>query len=729
MKISPGKISTWVASQNENGNLRLLVIAMLTWLVCFIKPIVGKTYTSWDTHDIGFVNFLYFSDSLSNGIFPLWNHFIQSGTFFPNFNNTGLFSPFQLLFVALSWVISPVYAYELMIQAAVLIGGIGSYLLFRSFTCDRLIALFGATAFAVAVLVPIVGQIGILVSLSSFPWIICVCMKIINNRVGGALHYVILGTLGALYLVSGYMWMDLIHLMIGVIFSLGMSIKIYIRTKGQEKKAAVSIIVNMFLFFGTIALIYGCMKFPGYLSLQFNYGLFDGDYQGTEPRLRSLRATVQFFSYSSIYSVLVAAIDPRILINNGPWMADLQKWSWGAGWVLWIVFLVTPRKKPFGQQAFWLMFMIVALMYSAGNSNFVGDWVKKIPIINANRWWFIGIFYVIIGLIFMIVAKMSSLKDIPEGSKKHSFRLMLVGASSLLLLAYFKSPVYEFAMVTTSLVLVWLLGSGNHANWANLLTALIVLNVLSIASMPYSGISWPARYLLVTDNGGYERKVISREKQVAITQNFRRLGEGHDYIYSDQHWLLKKIPFSHGYNNLGNPIYWHVKNEPYLERLVIVTQNVRQEMKMERKNFNSDNAFAETMMGDVLADMSRPTIEATHFRDLLQGPDFKWQLNELKVEPNTASMRVTTDASSFLIFNNVDHPGWNVYVNGKKAELVRTNRVFQGVFLEGAGSFDVVFKFRPVLTIALILSPYLVLFLCLIAYMQKARNRSKLRAY
>lgn len=50
-------MTTWIASQNKSGNLRLLLIAILTWLLCFIKPIIGKTYTSWDTHDIGFVNF------------------------------------------------------------------------------------------------------------------------------------------------------------------------------------------------------------------------------------------------------------------------------------------------------------------------------------------------------------------------------------------------------------------------------------------------------------------------------------------------------------------------------------------------------------------------------------------------------------------------------------------------------------------------------------------------
>lgn len=721
------KITTWISLQSKSGNLRLLVIATLTFIICFIKPIVGKTYTSWDTHDIGFVNFLYFSDSLRNGIFPLWNHFIQSGTFFPNFNNTGLFSPFQMVFVALSWIISPVYAYELMIQAAVLIGGVGSYLLFRTYTNDRLIALFGATAFAVAVLVPIVGQIGVLVSFSSFPWIIFACVKVMVNRSGGVLRYVILGALGALYLVSGYLWMNLIHLIIAAIFSLGIGIEKYMGAEAQEKKAVASSVVKLLLLFGTAVLLYGGLEFPGYLSMHFNYGPFNGDYVSPEPRLRSLNANGQYSSYDSIYKALVDIIDTRIMINNGPWLGD--KWAWGAGWVLWIVFLVAPGKKFSGQQAFWLMFMIVALMYSAGNSNFVGDWVKNIPIINANRWWFIGIFYVIIGLVLLVVAKMSTLKEIPARSKKNSFRVLLVGTLSLCLLVYFKSPALEFALMAASLVLVWLLGrEKNHARWANLLTALIALNVLAIAAMPYSGISWPARYLSVTDYGGYEQKVISREKQVVITQNLRRLGEGHDYIYSDEEWLLKKIPFSHGYNNLGNPYYWYVKNEPFLERLVFVTQDVRPEMELERKNFASDNVFAETMMGDVLADSGKPTIDKMHFHNLLQRPDFKWQLNELKVEPNTARMRVTVDDAAFLIFNNVDHPGWDVYVNGKKAELVRTNRIFQGVFLGRAGSYDVEFKFRPVLTIMLILLPYIVLFLCMIAYMQKMRSKVELHA-
>lgn len=192
-----GMISIWIPLQIKNGNLGMLLISIAVWIACFWAPISGKYYPSWDTHDLGFVNFLYFSDSLRSGTFPLWNHFIQSRTFFPNFNNIGLFYPFQLFFVVLSWMINPVYAYELMIQAAALIGGVGGYLLFRTYTSDRLIALFGVTAFVAVVLVPIVGQISILISLSSFPWLILACVKIMECQRIESVRYVFLGVLGA----------------------------------------------------------------------------------------------------------------------------------------------------------------------------------------------------------------------------------------------------------------------------------------------------------------------------------------------------------------------------------------------------------------------------------------------------------------------------------------------------------------------------------------------------
>ena len=403
------KILMWVQLQKKEGGIRIALIILGTWLVCFVKPIFGITYTSWDTHDLYFASFLYFSDALKIGFFPLWNHFIQSGTFFPNLNNIGLFSPFQLIFVVLSWVISPLYAYELMVQMVVLIGGIGGFLVCRFCTNDRLIALFGATAFAVVVLMPIVGQFAMLVSLSSFPWLIFACTKLMDGR-GGKFRNLALAVLGALYLVSGYLWMNLIHLAIAAIFSLGLIASTYLKAGSHQKKAVVSSVVDLMMFFGTLVLFYGCLMLPGYLSMNFNYSLFVGDYDNPEPRLRNL-VTSHHYAYSSIYKALVGAIDPRIIINDGPWMADAVRWSWGSGWVLGVLFLAVSTKKYIGQQLFWLGLMIVALLYASGDSNFMGKLVEMTPILNANRWWFIGVTYATICMVFLVIPRLVALKE------------------------------------------------------------------------------------------------------------------------------------------------------------------------------------------------------------------------------------------------------------------------------------------------------------------------------
>jgi hypothetical protein len=716
------KISALSSIKKEFLETRSLIIILTTWLLCFYKPLIGRSYTAWDTHDLGFANFLYFSDSLKSGYIPLWNHFIQSGIFVPNFNNIGLYYPFQLIFVGLSWVISPLYAYELLIQLAVLIGGIGSYLLFRTSINDRLIALFGATAFAVVVLVPIVGQISFLISLSSFPWLILSCIKLMESRSVEIPRNVIWGALVAMYLASGYLWLNLMNFIIAGIFSLGICVE-KCRHEKDSKKLILTKTKNLLSFLGVAALLYGCMALPGYLSMQFNYTLLSGDYVSPDPRLRSL-AGQEIFSYGSILQAIVATIDPRIISTHVDLVTKIPRWSFGAGWGLWFLFLTIPMKKLSWQPIFWLLFGIAMLFYSAGNNNFIGTWIGSIPVINANRWWFNGTFYVTICLIFLVMAKISSISVKAINSKIHDIWVLFVGTLSLILLAYFESSIYEYILMLVSLGLVWLLGReekyDGRRNW---LTALIILNVVTIISVPHCGLPLQARYLSTSGADEYSQQINSRENDVVITQNHRKLGEGLYYSDRDEEWLLGKTPFSHGYNNLGNPYYWYLKNEPFLEPLAFVTQTVRPELEIKRNNFASDNEFVVAMMEDVLVDPSRPTIDVPHYRELLKNINKECQIEHVKIEPNAARIRVNTSGAAFLIFNNVNHSGWEVFVNGKKTDLIRANRIFQGVFLDSAGSYDVVFKFRPEFTIVLILLPYLVILGCLIAAIANMRRR------
>jgi len=735
-------------SQYEKGSLRLFILTILALLLLHYH-FRQTIYTGWDTHDLGFVNFLYFSDSLKNSSLPLWNHYIFSGDFFANFNNIGLFSPFQLPFVLLSWFINPVHAYELMIQFVVILGGIGSYLLFSTFVVDRQISLFGALVFSAAILIPIVGQFAFVVSLCSFPWLIYTCIKIsefghasrhpersegspwlspctlpwyarrslaslgMTQGVNEILRCIFLGTIWALFISSGYLWMNLVNIIIACLFSFGVCF-----SKDKLKP--------LLIFFGTVGVFYACLVLPTWLAMHFNYQFFHGDFITPEPRLRGLSA-IPSYSYSNIYQALIVAIDPRMIMNYPLLFKNITAWSLGVGFLPWMVLLVAPFKKPIAHQVFWLIFLFAMLLYSAGNNNVVGLIVRHIPLINANRWWFVGTFYVLVFLIFSIVPRVSLFKTKVLDKKRYTLKVAIVGSGFLVVLVYLQSPSIEFELLIGSIILVWMLGVVKQMRyWTNVLSAVILFTIMSLALMPSSGFL-VSPLLDASGENGYFKQVFHREKNTTITTNHRHLGEGHDYVFNDEQWLLKKIPFSHGYNNLSNPLYWYVKNESFLKQLVFITQDIRKEKNIVRDAYPSDNTYAEALMGDVMSDSGRTTIPIRQYQSILLKKDFTGKLQVLHIEANTASMRVVTNAPALLVFNNVDFPGWNVYVNGKQQPMVRTNRIFQGVFLDGAGCYDVVFKFRPMLTMFLLLLPYLVLLGCLIFYVFQRYHKRRIR--
>jgi hypothetical protein len=714
------KSVTWLNLQYRNGRLQITVVILFIWLACFIKSIIGEVYTSWDTHDLGFVNFLYFSDSLRDGYIPFWNHFIQSGTFFPSFFNVGLFSPFQLFFVILSWVINPAYIYEIMLQSIILVGGVGAYLLFFVISKDKFVALFGATAFSVTVLVPITGQVMFLFSLSSFPWLIFFCMKTIISKQKGIMRYVFFGTLGAMYISSGYVWMNLVNIIITFFFLVCIVIKVYSNDEILERKSLLTNLIKLGVFFTTYGLLYVCLMLPGYLNLSDLYSIFSGDYINPEPRLRSLGAQPHY-AYSSFLHALVGAIDPRIAINDSTFFSGLHKWSFGAGWVLWIIAFGVSTKKLLLWQAFWISISLVALLYSFGDDNFIGAWVEKIPLLNANRWWVNGIFYLNIAIVFLSVPKMKKLRDKERNEKSANLQLLLVTIMVIFFLVYFKSSFFEFILVSTIIFLIFLLGKVRKKTlWESVLFLLIGVNVGAIAYMPYS-FSMDNRYF--SSENGYNHKIDNREKSVVITENYRQLGKGNEYIYNDETWLLKKIPFSHGFNPLGNPWHWYLKNEPFISSFVVVTQKVRKEANLDRANFVSDNVFAQTVAIDVLIDNETPTIDNDNLHEITTLEEFDWKLNNLRIEPNLATISVSVNAAAYLIFNNVNSSGWSAYIDGKKVNIINTNRIFQGVYINNAGLHEVVFKYQPKLTVFLILLPYLVLMLCLVSYVLKRRKR------
>ncbi|MBN2169053.1 MAG: YfhO family protein [Actinobacteria bacterium] len=96
------------------------------------------------------------------------------------------------------------------------------------------------------------------------------------------------------------------------------------------------------------------------------------------------------------------------------------------------------------------------------------------------------------------------------------------------------------------------------------------------------------------------------------------------------------------------------------------------------------------------------------------------------IEPNHLVIETDRACKGLLVVSEVDYPGWDVYVDGKKKEILKTNFLFRGVMLEG-GQKRVEFKFRssPIKTgliISMVTSSLLVIYFGAL-YIKRKRER------
>lgn len=61
---------------------------------------------------------------------------------------------------------------------------------------------------------------------------------------------------------------------------------------------------------------------------------------------------------------------------------------------------------------------------------------------------------------------------------------------------------------------------------------------------------------------------------------------------------------------------------------------------------------------------------------------------------NSVNIRCNMQEDGILVLSDLYYPGWNAYVNGRQREVLRTNDILRGVFLE-AGVQEVVFRYEP----------------------------------
>lgn len=688
----------------------------------FLNLLSKQTYTGWDTHSYGFVYFLYFSDALKSGSIPLWNPFIQSGNFFPNFFNVGLFYPFELCFVFLGWLIGPLLSYELMIQTVILIGGLGAYFLFCYWKSQEFLAFIGALLYAIIILSPLVGQIWYTVSFSSLPWLLLTCSYLLRTKnsvpplvwMGWAMLYLF-------FMVGGYFWLNLMNLLIAFCFS---SLLLWSRHKDQLRLDQPRVIFKTLLLNPTIlflifiAAIYACIVLPCLLNIQFNYSQFFGDFVSPDGRLRGLRV-YGAAGYGGALETLIGNIDP-LISQNQPWWKE-GAFNYGAGWALWIVLLVALSLQWTRRQIFWLIAMILLIVYSAGSETVLGSIVMRIPIVNGNRYWLgVGTSYASVFLLFIV---MSKLELIAQGFADRRIMLKRIGlvfvaACSFLFLLYAPKVGYVIVSISCMCLAVFCIYRLKPVGKAALL-GITCLSAFYVLYIPYRSYSNPP--LL----SSYLEVIANRKQETSATQNHRKLDSGSEFNYYDTEWLYQKNPFAHGYNHLGNPRYWYVKNNPILDKIVVVTQSARADTRTQRANFKTDNEYAEQLAREVLSQPTVPTIEKDRFTPIGQSSHFTYEISKLAVNPNSVTFEVQVNEPAHVILNMLYAPGWQLKVNGVTQKPYQANYLFQGFDVQTAGKYEFQFAYRPYIQMLLLSIPYLVLLVLMLGAVLMMRTKKR----
>ena len=698
-------ISFWL-----NKKYVILAILLFTWLIFFGRNLFGIYYTGWDSHDLGFTSFLYFGDSLRSGMLPLWNPFIQGGSFHAGLFNVGNYTPFQWIFLLLSQIVNPVYVYELMIQVVIMLGCLGFYSWLRITGASMLISIFATQAFFLSVLMPLVGQIMFLFSLSALPWMLFSCHKAISeNKKNEWPVYLIWSVLISSFMASGYPWMNVMNFVITFLYALNIYNSSYDKNFYETKDSFTPAKLNLVIFLVCSVVVIACYYIPGYYSLKFNYNFFLGDYISPEPRLRSL-APDSVFSYRGISDAFFSSIDPRILKNNNISLTNLPIWTWGVGWVIWLILFCKKFEENFFlKNKLWIGISIFCLLYSAGAINRL---VEHLPLLNANRWYFISMVYVSISLIAISVSRLQREINVNENNGG-GVTLLIISIFSSIVLVFFSSPLYEYILVAiTTLIIYYFLLTPDCNRWRSGIVLLMGLNMIVFILMPHSmpGATRSQQKLSNDPAQNYYHQINLRNKSTVVLNNHRRLGQAKEYLFNDEEWLIRKIPFSHGYNPLGNPLYWYLKDELFLQNIVYMTQKVRLEKRISRADFLSDEAFASDLIKDVQANIDIPTVDKVYSFELEKRDEFKWQLKDFRLESNKISIKFIANGAGYLVFYNTYFPGWEVFVNGKKEKMLSVNRIFQGVYLNTAGEFNVIFQYYPILLIALLIFPLFILF-------------------
>jgi len=646
----------------------------------------------WDFVDAFLPSRYFFSESILNNQFPLWNPYLLYGT--------PIYADLVSVFNPEFWIIGNMFGYsnialQFVFLAYIFLAGVSFSYFLKQFNADYKLSIGLSIAYMLSGFV--IGNSQHVAFVSGYaliPFLITCYLKFIRQpnktqlvHLSIALFLMIYCSYPALTIIAGYFLLCILMWYIVVNWL----------DKNYLKKIFIYhavLLISVLLFSATLVLAY------------FQLSPFLNRFSGLPLELVQKHP----FSIQSLLSFLT----PMATGNNPQYFKTDISFSnayWGI--ISLVLFLFVLTKKAANKESYlFLGFGIFALLASFGNQFFVREWLYNFaPFM--NRFQYPGIFRAFVIFSFLAFVGINFKEsDLNAANRK---RLFIVSGSIILILilliwragsqivqfAYFKSDisfseelfqatrfdnivlqgVIQIIILFIFIFIIWKIKPAKYFSTALLLLFIADGIVSTQLSIHYTVLS-------KTNPVQFYNYLKSSPKGFPIP-DLNPIGEntdknaGNEFTWMNNNVFPKKITFDglvsfkiDGYNFLSDTfpnLFEAIKKEP----VIYFSDDVQENSLI--KDFNSNTIFLQSSDYNLLKK-----------ENLRSGKNDSLEIKDFS--PTKIEIKTRTEFPQLLTYQQNYYKGWRVYIDGIEKALLKSNFTHMSVLVP-AGEHKVLFKY------------------------------------
>lgn len=668
--------------------LFLLVIIIAFWQVVFLQ-----NGMKWDFVDAFLTSRYFFSESILNNQFPLWNPYLLYGT--------PIYADLVSVFNPEFWLVANMFGYsnitlQLMYLAYIFIAGISFYFFLKLFKTEQKLAIGLSIAYMLSGFT--IGNAQHLAFVSGYallPVVIYAYTSFLREinlhhflRLALVLFIMVYCSYPALTIILAYLLLSIF------VFYL-------IKNRGNKSFFKKAIVTHFLLII--VAVLFSLTLLVSYVQIAPFLERFGG--------LPIELAQKHPFSVQSLVSFLFP-----MAVGNDPeyFQTDISMSNAYFGIISLVLLLFSfSKKSKFNEAYIFLIFGIFSLFASFGDHFFLRGFLYKFaPLMNMFQYPSLFRAFSIFGFLAFIGIGFSW-----ENSSGNDKRKLLVSAVFVLIVIltgvlYAAGKIDHFVFFEKETIFLYKLFKGSHFNYIVFqgiiqifLLLLFIVFVLKIKSPKYFLSALLFLFVLdgiISTQLNLHYTVVGVSNPVKFYQYLKSspkgfpipemnpIGENSDknasneFTWMNNNVFPKKVTFdgtvafkSDGYKKLADN-YPELLEAIKKEALVYFSDDVRLESSIV--NFKTNTVFLnendfKIVKDKNLGDSENNVLEITGF------------------SPTEIQLKTKINHAQLLVYQQNFYTGWRVFVDGIEQELLKSNFTHMAVFVP-AGEHAVLFKYE-----------------------------------